>query len=671
MGDQKQSIYGFRGARVELFEKLREDFKRQGKFLTLKDNFRSEKEIIDFVNQSFDGLMTDYEPIVHHRCINTPNLHFITPEGSGLVKERREYEGELIARKIRDMMADEDIKVYDKELKKYRRPSFRDFSVLLRKKTHLTCYIKALEAYKIPFYVADSSGLTESAGVKALINALEAIEFRDDISLYGTLSGIFGVEDHILAQYVLTQGQLASGLEGENTWCGSKRLEECFKIIQAWAMMKDRFTLHELASKIIVHTKLFALVQERDSLGVENLFRFLDLCTEYDEMGYTLRDFLLELGDFGEDYQEAIDTLEDEDVVKFITIHSSKGLEFPIVILADCAQDISISSSDILFDPELGMALKQDKAKWDEIKQSLLQKEHEEAKRILYVALTRARDHLIVSGEIKKSKKGSFLNWLMPQIESLRQKMPPKVFKKIEDLTRIEPERPEIVSDPRQIKKFLDNPYTACGFYSVTLLGDFLRCPKRYYFGRVMGIPERTFFGENMQHSGLSAAERGSIVHQIIEKICSCNLEEKESEKLVKAVTGRSFVEEDMHHIKRCLNTYFESELYCARGTVYPELPFTYRLKDRCYVTGIIDYLRIDSGEAEIVDFKTNVKIDQALLKTYTLQVQAYALAIRETLKIHIKRAAIASLFEGELIDVDISSEALNTCRIQLEDIIS
>ena len=87
-------------------------------------------------------------------------------------------------------------------------------------------------------------------------------------------------------------------------------------------------------------------------------------------------------------------------------------MEFPIVILADSGQSLSTVSSEILFDPEVGLAIKKDKEKWQELKNFLDNKEIKEAKRLLYVALTRAMDYLVISGEITSDKRESFLKWL-------------------------------------------------------------------------------------------------------------------------------------------------------------------------------------------------------------------------------------------------------------------
>ena len=96
--------------------------------------------------------MEGYEPITAHRCHESKkNICFLTPESRGLMRERRKLEGELIAKKILKMMTDDSVKIYDKETQKYRNPTFRDFSILLRRKTHIKHYINALKPTEFPF----------------------------------------------------------------------------------------------------------------------------------------------------------------------------------------------------------------------------------------------------------------------------------------------------------------------------------------------------------------------------------------------------------------------------------------------------------------------------------------------------------------------------------------
>ncbi|MDD4569016.1 MAG: UvrD-helicase domain-containing protein [Tepidanaerobacteraceae bacterium] len=674
VGDKKQSIYGFRGARVELFEKLREDLQSRGQVLTLKDNFRSDVRIINLINRSFDGLMDGYEPIDAHRCHEgNRNLCILMPECNGLMRERRQQEGEFIAKKILEMMDDESIKIFDKYKKEYRDPTYRDFSVLLRRKTHLKHYIDAFKAYGIPYHVADTGSLTENPCVKKLLCALKTIEYKDNINLYGTLSQLLGVKDESLAEYVIEREELMSGITEDADYNGiSENLVKDFQLIRRWCKIKDSATLRELAGIVVADTML--LSTQSDLLETENLFKFLDLCRDYDEQGYTLKEFLEELSDFGEDQQEAIDVTEDEDVVRFITIHSSKGLEFPIVILADSGQEISGKSSEVLFEPGLGIAIKKDRDKWESLKKALEQKEIEEAKRLLYVALTRARDYLLISGEMKSDKKDSFLKWLNPESVSTDEKTPIVLIKEPPEVMKQDVKALGFNNRKTRFREtqFCPGSVAVPKHFSVTLLGEFLRCPRRCYLSRVIGIPEKAFYKHDDGLPMLSAKDRGTIVHELIEKIHLENIKVKDYKKLLDKYYKLPLTAEDREFIERCLKNYLKSDLYSkASGVIYPEMPFTYHLGDCFYITGKIDHLILKKESAGVIDVKTNTRIASFLMEAYRLQLKAYALAVKEIYNVKISKATIASLFEGKTIEVDTSPSSLEQCKSQICNIIN
>ncbi|NLZ54926.1 MAG: UvrD-helicase domain-containing protein [Thermoanaerobacteraceae bacterium] len=673
VGDKKQSIYGFRGARVELFESLKADLESRGQAIVLKDNFRSDRRIIEFVNRSFENLMTGYEPILANRCnVGDKNICFITPESTGTMDERRRIEGEFIAKKVLRMITDEAVKIYDKDIQKYRNPTFRDFAVLFRRKTHLKHYIRAFKKYNIPFHVADTGSLMESSGVKNLLYALKTIEFQDNISLYGALSHLFNISDNCLVEYVLTGRELASGIKEDAEYTGvSESLVKAFQLIRSWCKIKDKVTLRELAGTIVDETGLLSFLAQIDLLEVESLYKFLDLCWHYDRQGYTLKEFLEELADFGDEQQEATDASEEEDVVKFITIHSSKGLEFPIVFLADSGQDISFTSSDILFDPEIGFALREDKDKWEKLKQHLEQKEMEEAKRLLYVALTRARDYLVISGEVKSEKKESFLKWLN-QDSTAVQEIPIDVIDQPSEVIVEKTKLPSLEKTKHCRAKTQIQPgrVPVLERYSITSLGEYARCPRRYYFGYVTGIPERIFYKNDGGIPKLSAMERGTIVHELIEKIHKDNIKEKNINELLNSL-GYSLGFEDVNIIEKCIQNYIESDIITLKGEVFSEIPFTYRVSDWRLLTGKADLLVFEDDGATIVDFKTNTQIHSNLLDIYRLQVLAYALAISEIYSVKPKRVIIASLFEGKLIQVETSQTILLECKNSILSIIN
>ncbi len=673
VGDKKQSIFGFRGARVELFEKLKADLESRGQAIVLKDNFRSDESIIEFVNSSFENLMEGYEPILANRCKNLgqKNICFITPESGGKMDERRELEGEFIARKILQMMTNDSFKIFDKEREKYRKPQFRDFAVLLRRRTHIKHYIRAFKKYSIPFHVADTGSLMESLGVKNLLYALNTIVFQDNINLYGTLSYLLNISDNCLAEYVLRGNELSSGLKEDAEFTGvSEKLVKAFQLIRSWCKIKDKVTLRELAETILEDTGLLSSLAKIDLLEIESLNKFLDLCWHYDQQGYTLKEFLEELADFGDEQQEATDVSEEEDVVKFITIHSSKGLEFPIVFLADSGQNISFTSSEILFDPEKGFALKKDKDKWERIKEHLEEKEMEEAKRLLYVALTRARDYLVISGELASERKESFLKWLYKE-STLIQEMPIDVVVELPELTVQEVKLPSLEETEPACAKVLVKPgqIPVLTRYSVTSLGEFARCPRRYYLSNVIGIPEGIFYKKEGTLPGLSAMERGTIVHELIEKIHKDKIKERDPRKLLSNLEY-SLGFEDASIIEKCLYNYMASDIHSIEGEVFSEIPFSYFINGRWLLTGKADLLIFEDDGITIVDFKTNTKIHANLLEIYRLQVLTYALAISEIYGAKPKRAIIASLFEGRFTQVDISESMLKECKNQIMNII-
>jgi len=156
----------------------------------------------------------------------------------------------------------------------------------------------------------------------------------------------------------------------------------------------------------------------------------------------------------------------------------------------------------------------------------------------------------------------------------------------------------------------------------------------------------------------------------LIEKIHKENIKVNNKEEIL-AINSCPLNFQDRRFIERCLQNYLESDLYNTPGVVYSEMPFTYHLGDRRYITGKIDHLILEEDGATVVDFKTNSMIDSDLMKAYRLQVMAYALAVSEIYGIIPKKAVIASLFEGKMVELDISLSSLEECKAQICSIIN
>lgn len=674
VGDKKQSIFGFRGARVELFGKLFSDLKRKGQDIVLRDNFRSSKGIIQFVNKCFDNLMEDYESIVHHRPVSEiPAVHFLLPKSDGNMDDRKKLEGCMIAGKILEMIYCDDVKVFDKDKGEYRRPVFGDFTILLRKRTHRDYFIKALEDAGIPYYVAESGSIIEeSRCVRDLINALETIECKDKIALYGTLTRLMGADDEKLAEFVMEYKNLEYGLEGKALKQDFKSLNKAFDVIIRWMGYKERLTLYELIKRIIDDTGLLDMAASIGEQEISALFKFLDYARDCDEMGCNLEEFMDELNYIGEEVNEPFITEEANDAVKFMTIHSSKGLEFPIVILADAASNFERANSTILFEPEAGIAVKnQDKYKKDQdkykkVKEFIEQKERQEAKRLLYVALTRARDYLVISGELKSGNQDNFIKWLYRDEyidEHIIIKNKPEEFDAFDGFNKQSSKQKPVV--PRRFK---ETNIKVSNVLSVTSLAEYTRCPRRFYLKNILGLYENVFFDEIDQGSDrLPAYERGEIVHKILEKHPEFQI--GEIDEIVKGSSEKELCKQDEVFIKQCLENYINSCICNLTGKSISEMPIFYRLSEQNYMSGKIDRIILNEDKAVIIDFKTNEQMASDVLKSYELQLKSYALAIGEILDIPVNKGYIASLYEGVMYEVDVTRESLSRCKILLEDI--
>jgi ATP-dependent helicase/nuclease subunit A len=155
------------------------------------------------------------------------------------------------------------------------------------------------------------------------------------------------------------------------------------------------------------------------------------------------------------------------------------------------------------------------------------------------------------------------------------------------------------------------------------------------------------------------------IVHELIEKLYKDKLEEIDVDDFL-SQQGYSFGLEDITFIKKCLENFVSSGIYNIPGEVFSEIPFAYRVNSRWLLTGKADLLVFEDDGATIVDFKTNTQIHPNLLEIYRLQVLTYALAISNIYNVEPKRAIVASLFEGNFTQIEMSPSILAECNEQI-----
>lgn len=438
VGDAQQSIYRFRRADPNVFRQLRMEIPEAGR-LPLNQNFRSQPAILDFVNALFAGTLGDiFQPLVPAvtQLTPSPSIEFLfavsnSPDTNSTVETRRKDEAAWMARRIRELLDDPTPRIRDKHPETgatiLRPIKLGDIVILFRALSDVRHYEQALRDCRLEYYLVGGRAFYAQQEVFDLLNLLRTLNEPDDeISLLGVLrSPFFGLTDDTLMSLVRTGRTLEEGLEqpplSELPEAQRSLVIHAQNVLNELREVKDRLSLAGLINKALELTAYDAsLVPE--FLGrrkLANLRKLIEIARQFDRAGgFTLSDFVERLkGAVAEETDEelAATQAESNNVIRLMTIHQSKGLEFPVVIVADMDRNSQPPPNPVEFSPELG-PLVAPPEKFGRQSENLglrlhrlLESEADAAEhlRLLYVALTRAADYLILSSSLKSLDKVS------------------------------------------------------------------------------------------------------------------------------------------------------------------------------------------------------------------------------------------------------------------------
>lgn len=348
VGDMKQSIYGFRNANPSLFLSKYKDYQahKGGTLYQLSANFRTRGPMLESINDMFDEIMTTEVGGVDYRnghALAQGNKSYV--EGSVdhhavLVKygavyneDRGKTEAQLIAEDIQRKVA-EKYQIFDKEKKAYRDCTYSDFAVLVDKRTELDAYKKVFSEYKIPFEASEKGERSEAEITIALKNLSRfAVIFeesgeqaeKEKKHLYVSLSRSFLLRSK--------DKEIFEGLKVNDKWKESPLYRFFFEHHKELlsANLEDALALFIEHFEIIEKLPLLGEVKE----NYELLDSFEHLAASMSKLGYKLKEFS-EYFEQLEKYDESFNvapSFSGNDVVRYLTIHQSKGLEYPIIYL--------------------------------------------------------------------------------------------------------------------------------------------------------------------------------------------------------------------------------------------------------------------------------------------------------------------------------------------------
>ena len=441
VGDPKQSIYKFRRADVTLYQRVCRNFESRGvKRIALTKSYRSVRGIQRFVNAAFEQEMSGdetagqaaYSPIDedgpdHPDQPSVIALPAPRPYGSSRISKERINAclPDTIAAFVDWLVRESGWKIRCPETGDLLRIEARHVCLLFRRFTSWGVdmtrdYVKALECRELPHLLVGSKSFHHREEVETLRTALTAIEWpEDELAVFATLRGsLFSISDTLLLRFRHELGRLHPFRKYPED-SELKEITDALKLLadlhrtRNWRPTAD--TVNALLEAVRAHAA-FAM-RPTGHQALANIYRICDLARSFElSGGISFRGFVEELMGQAEksDAPEALVLEEAADGVRLMTVHTAKGLEFPVVILADMTANLAATEPDRYLDPERGLCATRllRCAPWELIERETeeRQRENTEGVRVAYVAATRARDLLVVPAIGDEERDG----WLAP-----------------------------------------------------------------------------------------------------------------------------------------------------------------------------------------------------------------------------------------------------------------
>jgi len=781
VGDPKQSIYGFRNADVEIFQRARLQIaekkaplipaaetnaptaERGGRgAVTLPESFRLLSNLVAFINKVFAPLMrardgfyeVDYDDLVRGRQNDARgDVELLLVSGSKNADEENEEtdsdrkedavaaECTMIAHRLKALHGSRHGIFSARDSTEAAAPfEFRDAAILLRNRTHVRALEKALLGQQIPYVVAGGIGYYQTQEILDFCNYFKfLLNSNDDVALAGILrSPFFSISDVDLFQTSLAQRR-ASFWEKFMTYSdgpgASPQAIRAARILSGDLREANRLPIPLLVRRIFRQTGWVGTVaglaygkQNRANIG-----KLLHIAREFEGKGHVvLFDFVERLLTLiAEEEREGQASLATgENAVRVMTIHAAKGLEFPVVFVPFAHRRFRYDEQPFV-DPRVGLGFNvRDPANFDKalsppmgnyLRQRSRRRTEAEEKRVFYVACTRARDMLVISG--KWDGAGSFPSWLNWLAKSLRLDetsissqllmFPTKLRFLKADLDGYEIQEESfdlqigVKKETAVERAAIDSGISSAAadepveisieplagrhageFFSATHIKTYLECPSKYYLKYQLGLPEQYGvpfdYDENEDANDRLRGElEGSLTHAALQRIERSDISEDDISAVIQSVVrgtteGSGIEEEEMMEPLLRNVTSFVSSSFGRQALAATEAMAEFTLSSSFgddYLTGTIDRLyRGTDGRWNILDYKTDrVRADQlqAYSRIYEPQMAFYALLVSKYYRQPEVRASLVFLrFPASPIHHDFTSADLKQFEGSVSEVI-
>ena len=765
VGDIKQSIYGFRMANPQLFagkyaafptEDCAEDASELCQRLDLNKNFRCRKCVVDAVNQVFEQLMegqngdllyddnaalvygADYPDVLEGQMPipETVSLMVLTQRSdeeeadgaeSELALSTLEEEGILLSRQMQKLIH-EKAQVFDKRLQGYRDISWRDMVVLLRSpKAAGSVYARILKEAGIPAAVDTGDGYFSAWEIQIVLSMLHITDNPlQDLPLLAVLKApFFRFSDEELAQMRMLSMKgyyyhcIEKAADIESAVSEELRVKAAAFLtqLQTWRRLARQLDLSSFIWQLYKDTGFYEYVGAlRDGIQRQaNLRALHERARAYEKTSFKgvfqfLR-FLEQMEENHADLEPARVLSDNENVVRIMSIHKSKGLEFPVVFIGGMGRRFNMrdAQQEFLLDKDYGLAFSavdnELEIKYRTIAQRVVSRKKrlealQEEKRVLYVAMTRARERLYLIGscgdpakkqDITVDKASCYLDWLLPM--NLRaplwdvQYLISGSTEAVQEDTEINPPLKEALRAGQmltenealraQIDAQLSWKYEKPQFITVKAQSSVTELKQKFNTETEYTALQFSFDSRPesvIAKEGLTSAEKGTLLHLILSRVdLHADITADYLEHLVAELEAKKFIaagSADGISLNGVLG-FFESPLgkrllAADEDKRYRELPFITALdshlldntlpqgEKNILVQGVIDCLwQEDDGSWVLVDYKSDrISPGQThiILERYSGQMQLYRYAVEHILGQPVKEAYFYMVSSGIMI---------------------
>ena len=422
VGDEKQSIYRFRGADVSVFRHLQKEISENGKALELNTNYRSQSKLIDHFNKVFEKVLADegkpfearFAPIDAGRTADTTKSRIIFGVyNRDMIEDEELKDGVLEAEAIGDYC--NRILTEDEFLVDGKRPEASEVAILFGTSSNQMNIEKALKRRGIGYQIAETRSLMLDAVASDFYCLINCLLYPEDTRSFIALlkSPFCGLCEESIEAVI-------SG-EGEVLEIDKDRYEAFRSFFDPLKEVAFSMSISALLERIYIEGGYKAyLMRNTDSLSFTEHYDYLYCyAVQHDAEGRSLSDYAR----FLRDKLGSSDKLPEAEVlharksgVQVMTVHKSKGLEFKVVIYSGVGSKGSNDKSSYVFNYGGDLVASEDLGVQKILEQDNREREEAEARRLMYVAMTRAKDHLIVVGSYKTNSMANVFSWYLDAI---------------------------------------------------------------------------------------------------------------------------------------------------------------------------------------------------------------------------------------------------------------